>query len=64
MVDFIWSDCNDIVIMTNKVTSSLELQIIENYVKNTNHISANGIKAPRLPQSKFYLKIISIPFLQ
>ena len=64
MVDFIWSDCNSIVIITNKVTSSLELQMIENYVKNTNCISANRVKVPRLSQFKSYLKIIGIPFLQ
>ena len=64
MVDFIWSDCNSIVIITNKVTSSLELQMIENYVKNTNCISTNRVKVPRLSQFKSYLKIIGIPFLQ
>jgi len=45
--------------MTNKVVSNSELQMIENYVKTT-----NGVEASRLPQSKFYLKIIGIPFLQ
>ena len=50
--------------MTNKVASNSELQIIKNYMKNTDCISTDGIKAPRLPQSKFYLKIIDIPFLQ
>jgi len=64
MVDFIQLDCNSIVIMTNKVASSLELQMIENYVKNANHISTDGVKVPRLPQSKSYLKIIGISFLQ
>jgi len=38
--------------------------MIENYVKNTNCISANRVKVPRLPQFKSYLKIIGIPFLQ
>ena len=50
--------------MTNKVTSFLDLQIIENYIKNTNYINANGVKVPRLPQSKSYLKIIGIFYLQ
>ena len=59
MVDFVWSDYNGIIIMTNKVVSNSELQMIENYVKTT-----NGVEASRLPQSKFYLKIIGIPFLQ
>ena len=63
MVNFIWQDLNGIIIVINKVTSTLELQIIKNYVKNTNHINAEGVKTPRLPQSKFYLKIINIPYL-
>jgi len=50
--------------MTNKVISSSELQMIENYIKNTNYINTNGVKVPRLPQSKSCLKIIGIPYLQ
>ena len=63
MVDFIQSDHNSIIIITSKVALSLELQMIKNYVKNTDCISADGVKVPRLPQSKSYLKIIGIPFL-
>ena len=36
-------------IVTNKVTFSLDLQTIENYVKNTNHIEAEGAEIPHLP---------------
>ena len=50
--------------MANKVASKSELQTIENYVKSINCISTTGVKALRLPQSKFYLKIIGILFLQ
>jgi len=50
--------------MTNKVTSSLDLQMIKNYVKNTNYISTDKVEVPRLPQSKSCLKIIGIPYLQ
>ena len=64
MVDFIWKDLNGITIVTNKVASTLELQTIENYVKNANHINAEGVKTPRLSQSKSYFKIISISYLQ
>jgi len=49
--------------MTNKVVSNLELQMVENYIKNANHIIAEGVKTPRLSQSKSYLKIIGIFFL-
>ena len=50
--------------MTNKIMSNLELQMVENYIKNANCIITEGIKTPRLPQSKFYLKVIDILLLQ
>jgi len=62
LVDFICSDPLDITIVTCKVTSSSNLQVIENYVKSIDCINAIGV--PYLPQSKFYLKIIGIPYFQ
>jgi len=47
-----------------KVASSLDLQMIKNYVKNTKHINVDEVEVPRLLQSKSYLKIIGIPYLQ
>jgi len=64
MVDFAQVDSRDIIIVTNKVVFSLNLQTIENYIKNANHINAEGVNVLRLPQSKFYLKIIGILYLQ
>ena len=64
IVDFIQLDPSSIVIVTNKVVLSLDLQTIENYVKNTDCINTNRVKVLRLPQSKSYLKIIGIPYLQ
>ena len=63
MVNFIWSDQSGITIITNKVASSLELQTIENYIKDANYIKAEGVEVPHLPQSKSYLKIIGILYL-
>ena len=63
IVDFIQQDLNGIIIITNKVASTLELQMIENYIKNADCINPEGVKTPRLPQSKSYLKVISIPYL-
>ena len=63
MANFIWSDQSGIIIATNKVVLPLNLQTIEKYVKNANHIEADKVKAPCLPQSKSYLKIISISYL-
>jgi len=49
IVDFIQLDPSSIVIVTNKVISSLDLQTIENYVKNTDCINTNRVKVLRLP---------------
>ena len=57
---FICSDQAGITIVTNKVTSLLDLQTIENYIKNTNYIKVDNVKVPQLPQLKSYLKIIGI----
>jgi len=40
----------------------LDLQIIEQYVKNSNDIDAFQVEVPHLPQLKSYLKIIGIPY--
>lgn len=64
MVDFDQLDPKSIIITTNKVATLLNLQTIENYMKNANSINADRVKVPRLSQSKFYLKIIGISYLQ
>ena len=51
-----------IMVVTCKVTSPSNLQIIENYIKSINYIDAIDIEVPHLSQSKFYLKIIGIPY--
>jgi len=61
--DFIQSDNKGVIITTNKVADIFNLQIIERYVKNINNIESNQVEAPRLPQSKSYLKIIIIPYI-
>jgi len=48
MINFMQVETSSIVIVTNKVTSSLDLQMIENYIKNANYINTNGIEVPRL----------------
>ena len=61
-VDFIRSDPIGIVIITNKVASMSDLQIISQYIKKSEDINELQVEEPRLPQSKSYLKIIGIPF--
>jgi len=63
MANFICSDNKDIVISTNNVASPSDLQTIEKYIKSSLCIKAEHINSPRLPQSKSYLKIISILYL-
>ena len=63
-VNFICSDLLDVTVVTYKITSSSDLQIIENYIKNVNCIDIIGINTPHLPQSKSYLKIIGISYYQ
>ena len=49
-------------IVTNKVVLPLDLKVIENFVKNVDNVNLEDIEAPRLPQSKSYLKIIGISY--
>ena len=49
-------------IVTNKVVLPLDLKVIENFVKNVDNVNSEDIEAPRLPQSKSYLKIIGISY--
>ena len=44
IADFICIDQAGITIVTNKVASSLGLQTIERYVKNTNHLDSNKVE--------------------
>ena len=62
LVDFIHTDANGIIIITNKVTASLDLQTIEQYIKGANCINSNEVESSRLPRSKLYLKIIDLPY--
>jgi len=52
-----------VVTTTNKVTSVLDLNTIEKYIKNIDIINSDKVIAPRLLQSKSYLKILSIFYL-
>jgi len=40
MADFICSDNRDVIITTNKIASTLDLQTIERYIKNVNNIKS------------------------
>ena len=63
IADFFREDQHGIIIITNKIVLTLELQTIEKYMKNINNMDTNNISTLHFPQSKSYLKIISIPYL-
>ena len=60
--DYIHSDNKEIVIMTNKIATFSDLNIVEKYMKELNDIELNNIMSSRLPQFKSYLKILGIPY--
>ena len=62
MVNFIQSDLLDIIVITSKVISLSDLQVVENYVKNIKNIDISMVNISHLSQSKSYLKIIEIPY--
>ena len=63
LVDFIQFDYYSLIIITNKVVVSSDLNVIENYIKNLNTVNPNNIQTTCLPQSKLYLKILGIFYL-
>ena len=62
LVNYIRSNPLGITVITNKVSQQSDLQIIDQYVKNSSDINALQVEEPCLPQLKSYLKIISILF--
>jgi len=49
MANFIQVDKASIIIMTNKVVSQLNFQMIKKYVKNIGNINTNKVEVSRLP---------------
>jgi len=63
LANFIHVENKDIVLITNNVVSGSNLQKIEKYVKNSLSTDANKISLARLSQSKSYLKIVGISYI-
>jgi len=63
IIDFIRSDYRNLIVISNKVTASSDISVINKYVKNSNDLDINDIQDAQLPQSKSYLKILEIPYL-
>jgi len=58
MANVIHSNSEELIITTNEVTFLLDLNTIKKYIKSVETINSNDIIAPRLLQSKLYLKSI------
>jgi len=58
--NYIHSNNKRIVIITNKVAISFDLNIVKKYIKELNNVNSNNIMSLRLLQSKFDLKILDI----
>ena len=52
--DFIWSDNKEVIITTNKIASTSDINIVEKYIKELKDVDLNNIMNPRLAQSKSY----------
>ena len=63
MADFIYADNRGFTIITNKVASTLDLNTIKKYIKNVDVVDLDNVRVPSLPQSKWYFKILGIPYL-
>jgi len=62
LANFICSNNKGVIIITNKVVATSDLNIVEKYIKELNNINSNNIMSPQLPQSKSYLKILGISY--
>jgi len=63
ITNFIRLDDKCIIIFTNNVTNPSDFQEIKRCVKNSLVVEEDQIESPRLPQSKLYLKIVSISYV-
>jgi len=63
-VEFIRPCPGGVFINTNSVLNTSNLNTIEIYLKSIDIAGNNKILTPQLPQSKSYLKITSIPYIQ
>ena len=62
-VDFICSDYQSLIITTNKISSLLDMNMVENYIKNVHTIDASNAQTIQLLQLKSYLKILEILYI-
>lgn len=59
-INFICFNYYSFIVTSNKVASSSDLGVVKNYIRNANSMDLNNIQTACFPQSKSYLKILSI----
>jgi len=60
--NYIYSDSKKVIIITNKIAITSDLNMIEKYIKELNDVDTINVISPRLLQSKSYLKILNISY--
>ena len=60
--NYIHSNNKKVIIITNKIAITSDLNIIEKYIKELNDVNTINVISPRLLQSKSYLKILDISY--
>ena len=63
-MEFIRPSAKGLIITTNSVSTTSDLITMEKYIKSIEGINHNDVSTPRLPQSKSYLKITGISYIQ
>ena len=61
-VNFIQADCKGLLLITNKVAATSDLNIVKKYLKELNNVDNSKIMSSRLHQLKSYLKILGISY--
>ena len=61
--NFVHTDYWGLIVNSNKIASVSDFLVVKSYIQNLNTMNANNVQDTRLPQSKSYLKILSILYL-
>lgn len=61
--NFIWLENNKVIITTNQITSSQNINIIKKCIKESENINLENIDNLQLSKSKLYLKILGLLYL-
>ena len=60
--NFICSDNREVIITTNNEVASLDLSMVNKYIKDLNNLGSNNIMSLWLSQSKSYLEILELHY--